>query len=159
MAWRGGRHRVGSQAGRGALAGALATVAMSGVIALGRALGLFQSPPPKQITANAAATATDVVPASSPGFQATWMLAHLLYGAACGVAFALLRACLPAGLLRPGGLAFGLLVWAVSYLGLMPALKLYPWPWQDDPDRMATTIAAHAVFGLSLAEIDGRLDS
>jgi len=142
---------------RGALAGGAATVAMSGVIAIGRALGLFRTSPPQEITAAATQEATGWPPAATTAFRAGGLSAHLLYGMACGSLFSGLRQCGPRLPRQPLGLGFGLLVWGASYLGLMPALRLYPWPNQDTPGRVATMILAHLVFGASLAEVDKRL--
>ena len=54
------------------------------------------------------------------------------------------------------GLTYGSLVWAVSYLWLMPSVRLYPPPVQDTPARTAVLIAAHGVYGVSIAEIAHR---
>jgi len=51
-------------------------------------------------------------------------------------------------------LLYGALLWSVSYLGLMPALGLYPWPDEDAKPRLGVMIAAHGVYGLALATID-----
>jgi hypothetical protein len=161
----------GRSAGRGLLAGALATVPMSGVIALGWLTGLLRTPPPEEISANAVAGAVDEaadileVPEFAVGpafdapaaFQAGWMVAHLVYGALCGLLFVGLRAGVPAAPRRPLGIGFGLLVWLGNYLGLLPALKLYPRPEADSPGRVVVMIVAHVVFGLSLAEADHKL--
>jgi hypothetical protein len=141
----------------GAVAGVLATLVMSLVIAAGWLAGLFRTPPPKQITAAAHLKARVAPPKDWSTFQASWLGAHILYGVGCGVIFALTRLGLPALPGKPTGLGFGLGVWGVSYLGLMPMLQLYPWPGKDTPGRVATMIAAHVVFGVSLAEIHDRL--
>jgi putative membrane protein len=160
-------------AGRGLLAGALATVPMSGVIALGWLTGLLRTPPPEEVSANALESAMyqtgdvlelpefAVAPAfdSPAAFQAGWIVAHLVYGALCGLVFVGLQASVPAAPRRPLGIGFGLLVWLGSYLGLLPALKLYPRPEADSPGRVVTMIVAHVVFGLSLAEFDRQLEA
>src|SRR5688572_19499017 len=103
---------------RGAVAGVAATIPMTMVILGMRALGLIGTPPPKQITANAAATVGlhDDVP--EPHFSAVWLIAHLGYGAACGMVYALLRPHLPVPY-TVTGLAVGEAIWSVSYLGLL----------------------------------------
>ena len=84
--------------------------------------------------------------------------AHFAFGAVPGALGALARP-LAAGAPTPAfGLLFGMVVWAAAYLGLMPALGLYPWPHQDRPARRRTMILAHAVYGLTFAEIERRLD-
>ena len=161
----------GRSVGRGLLAGALATVPMSGVIAVGWMTGLLRTPPPEEIATNAIETGLDaaadilelpefaVGPAfeAPAAFQAGWISAHLIYGALCGLLFVGLRAAVPAVPRQPLGIGYGLLVWLGSYLGILPALKLYPRPEADSPSRVAVMIVAHIVFGLTLAETDQRL--
>lgn len=159
--------------GRGLLSGALATVPMSGIIALGWMTGLLRTPPPEEITANALEHAVNEgseileVPEFAVGsavdapaaFKTGWIMAHLLYGSLCGLLFVGLRAGVPAAPSRPLGIGFGLLVWLGSYLGWLPVLKLYPRPEADSPGRVAVMIVAHIVFGWSLAEADRRLEA
>jgi hypothetical protein len=135
----------------GLLAGVAATVPMTGVIAVGRAVGWLGTPPPEQITAAAAALADVDDDLPPPVFDATWVAAHLAYGGLCGAIYPSLRALLPSSI-PAAGLAYGLAVWGASYVGLMPALRLYPSPWRDRPSRTAVMVAAHAVFGIALAE-------
>jgi putative membrane protein len=137
---------------RGGLAGLLATIPMTLVIALGRVAGWLHTPPPQTITARIAQRTTEAhPPRQSPGFQIVWLAAHHAYGAAGGALFAVLRPLLPRSDLA-AGLLFGGAVWGVSYLGVMPALKLFP-PAQDDSwRRQAVMIAAHAVYGTVLGE-------
>jgi hypothetical protein len=135
----------------GAFAGLTATFPMSIVIAIGRWTRMLWTPPPKQITASAAKRA-GVDPDPSPeAFTAGWIAAHFGYGAACGAVYALAKPVLPSA--PPiAGLVFGGAVWGVSYLGIMPALGLYPWPEDDSKSRIAVMIAAHAVFGVVTAQ-------
>jgi uncharacterized membrane protein YagU involved in acid resistance len=75
--------------------------------------------------------------------------AHFGYGAAMGSLYAPLQAKLPGpGLVT--GLGFGLVVWLVSYLGVLPALSLFPPPQRDAPRRTALMIAGHVVWGATL---------
>lgn len=143
---------------RGALAGALATAPMSVIIAAGREARLLSNPPPKEIverTEEKTGTRDDL---AQPLFHASWIAAHLGYGAGTGAVYALLDPFLPVGT-TGRGLAFGAAVWAVSYLGVMPGLGLYPWPRDDSQSRMAVMILAHAVYGLAIAETVRRLDA
>jgi hypothetical protein len=143
---------------RGGIAGLAATVPMTLVIAAGRASGLLHTPPPVEIAENVAEQAGEDPDRHSPAFQAAWLAAHAGYGMACGVVYALARPLLPRSDVA-AGLLFGGAVWAVSYLGLMPALELYPQVDDDTPRRTAVMIAAHAVFGTSLANLDRALQS
>lgn len=158
--------------GRGLLAGVLATGPMSGVMLAGKVLGLLGMPPPKEIAAKGALAAVTVsrdapamggivrLPGAAPSssFRALWMSGHVLYGAGCGGVFAGLQRLLPQAPAWLLGGGFGLLVWGISYLGWVPALRLYPPPERDSAGRMATMVAAHIVFGLTLAEINRRLN-
>jgi len=141
---------------RGALAGLAATVPMTVVIATGRAAGLLWTPPPVAITENVAERAGEDPDRGSPAFQATWLAAHVGYGAACGAVYALMRPLLPRSDIT-AGLLFGGAVWSISYMGVMPALNLYPSAKDDSNSRQAVMIAAHAVFGTALASIDSYL--
>jgi hypothetical protein len=135
----------------GAIAGLTATIPMTIVIVLGRGLRLLWTPPPKQITKRIANRAGVHAQPSSDEFKASWVAAHFAYGAGCGSIYSLARPMLP-GPVALKGLIFGETVWAVSYLGFVPALGLYPWPKDDSKSRMAVMIAAHAVYGLVTAQ-------
>jgi uncharacterized membrane protein YagU involved in acid resistance len=142
----------------GSLGGVGATATMSGVMLAGKAAGILRTPPPKEITGRAGQRA-GVPPQQVPKdvFDVSWMAAHLGFGMGCGVLFTLTRSLWPKSDLQ-AGLLFGTLVWAVSYLGVMPAAGLYPWPSEDSNSRTAVMIAAHTVFGVTLANAESRLD-
>jgi hypothetical protein len=73
---------------------------------------------------------------------------HLGFGMASGALYALVerraRRLAPAPL---AGMAFGTLIWAASYAGWIPALRIMPPPDDDHPGRVATMVAAHWVYG------------
>ncbi len=155
------RGRGGSPVGsddlaRGALAGVIATGFMTPVIAAGRALRLLGTPPPEQITANAAERVGVEPERDEPAFQLGWLAAHAGYGAACGAIYVAVRPVLPTST-PVAGLLFGGAAWLTSYYGVLPALRLYPWPKDDSNTRLAVMVVAHAVFGLSLADAERRL--
>ena len=141
---------------RGGLAGLLGTGLMTLVIAGARAARLLRTPPPAEITERAQQQAGVRRRIPAPAFRASWLSAHFGYGAACGAVYTLVRPGLPAST-AAAGLVYGGAVWAMSYLGLLPALGLYPRPADDSRSRMAVMIAAHAVFGVSVAEAERRL--
>jgi uncharacterized membrane protein YagU involved in acid resistance len=139
---------------RALLAGAIATVPMTVVIGIGRGLGLFRSIPPRQITAEAADEVGLDEVTTSPAFGPVWLGLHVAFGAVSGVGYALVRPFLPAQPV-PGGMMYGLGLWAANYLGIMPALGLFPPPAQAGPRRTLVMIVAHLVYGVTLAH---RLD-
>jgi len=140
----------------GGIEGIVATAVMSGVLALAKATGLMRNPPPKHITKRIGQkVGLNPAAAPKPVFDATWLAAHVGYGAASGVVYGILRRLLPVPPLVSGP-AYGLLLWAVSYLGLMPVLGLYPFPGEDSASRQAVMIVAHGVYGASLGEAERR---
>lgn len=136
----------------GALAGLAATAPMTAAIGAGRAAGWLYTPPPAQITGEVAERIGEEPAQHSPEFTATWLAAHFAYGAACGALFGLLRPLLPRSD-AASGIVFGGAVWGVSYLGLLPSLGLFPSAKDDAPPRQAVMIAAHAIYGSSLARL------
>jgi uncharacterized membrane protein YagU involved in acid resistance len=79
--------------------------------------------------------------------QAATIAAHFGYGAATGALYALLES--RGGALR--GAAYGVLVWTVSYFGIMPALRILR-PAHDHPlRRNELMIVAHLVWGSTMA--------
>lgn len=129
---------------------------MTLVIFAARQAGLLRTPPPEEISARVMAKIPAQVDAATR-FRPPWFVAHGGYGLLCGVAYRLLRPRLPTQTAQ-AGLLFGGMVWSASYLGLMPALGLYPRPDEDAPPRLAVMIAAHAVYGVTLATAVRRLD-
>jgi uncharacterized membrane protein YagU involved in acid resistance len=79
--------------------------------------------------------------------QSVTLAAHFGYGAATGALYALLR---PRGSVLPGA-AYGLLVWTVSYFGIMPGLGILQ-PAHEHPRRRNwLMIVAHLVWGSTMA--------
>lgn len=137
---------LASVAVRGAAAGAVATVAMSGIMMAAQRSGLMGRHPPSEIVRAATGRKVRGKPRS-----ALAIATHLGFGAASGAAYAIAT--------RPGrgpdpapatGVIFGLGVWAVSYKGWVPALGILPPPRHDRPGRPAAMIAAHLVYGATL---------
>jgi hypothetical protein len=89
--------------------------------------------------------------------------AHFGYGMAAGAAYPVLARRLP----WPGaakGAAFGLGVWAGSYLGYLPALRLWGPPAEQATSRRASRtslllVAAHLVWGGTLGLVHDALRS
>ncbi|MBN8611318.1 MAG: hypothetical protein J0L92_12065 [Deltaproteobacteria bacterium] len=133
---------------RGAAAGAVATVAHTAVMATAARHGRLGEPPPKKITR---AALKRVAPEAAREPLTVWVAtaaSHLAFGAATGVAYALLH---PEP--RPtlsSGLRFGSFVWLASYAGWVPALGIMPMPANDKRGRPSAMLAAHWAFGATL---------
>src|SRR5690349_12716181 len=129
---------------QGALAGLLATVPMTLVMKGLQQLSKHpqRAAPPREITRNSAHDVGIPLKADSSAETLLMVMSHFGYGAAAGSTY---TQCL-VGPIKPGvasGTAYGLGVWAISYLGLMPALRLQP-PAKDQPaQRNSVMIAAH----------------
>jgi hypothetical protein len=139
-------------------AGAVATVAMTGVMhSLQRLFGGGRLPPSRIVDTTLRRAGTW---APRPARRALTAVAHLGFGAALGPVFAALyrrtrRARLPA---PTQGALFGLTVWASSYLGWLPALDLMPPAHRDRPNRQFAAAIAHLVYGGALAALLERLE-
>jgi hypothetical protein len=81
------------------------------------------------------------------GRQTGTLAAHFGYGAATGALYGLVR---PRGGI-PAGAAYGLLVWIVSYFGIMPGLGSLRPAHEHPLRRNWLMIVAHLVWGSTLA--------
>jgi uncharacterized membrane protein YagU involved in acid resistance len=136
---------------QGAWAGLVATAPMTAVMEW----GFEQLPrnqryalPPREITSVVGETSAAWQGLSEPQKQAATWAAHFAYGSAMGAIY---------GALTPyparnawTGAAFGLGVWAGSYLGLLPGLGILRSATQHPPERNVLMIAAHLVWGATL---------
>ena len=143
-----------NRAATGAAAGLAATVPMTAVMKLAQAMlpaGERHPLPPRRVTMRALRKAgvrphADLDETDRRGLT---LAAHYGYGTATGAVF---------GFLAPrnipdavaAGVGYGLLVWAGSYLGLLPALGLHPPATRESPRRNVMMIAAHVVWGAFL---------
>jgi uncharacterized membrane protein YagU involved in acid resistance len=133
----------------GALAGITATVAMTATM---RALHRRLPPPeryplpPREIVQRVVDEPSDLALTEQARQDAT-LAAHFGYGAATGALYALAR---PSERALPGAL-YGVLVWAVSYLGWIPSLGILRQAGRHPLRRNALMIAAHLVWGATLA--------
>jgi putative membrane protein len=105
--------------------------------------------PPRQITKRATRKAGVGKYLEESQQSALTVLAHFGYGSATGTLYA------PISRLIPGppivrGIAYGLLVWAISYLGLLPALGLLSPATEHPARRNILMIVAHVVWGAVL---------
>jgi uncharacterized membrane protein YagU involved in acid resistance len=145
---------------RGGVAGLLATAPMTVVMAI-----LFrflprheQYPlPPRQIEERVSHEAGIGHRMDEGEHRVLTTLAHFGYGALTGAGYGLVAHALrPPPLLAGSG--FGLVVWLVSYLGWLPALKILPSATEQPGGRNMLMITAHLVWGAVLGWLTQRLD-
>jgi len=140
----------------GALAGAASTLPMSAVMAAADSAGLMGEHPPEVIVEKGMRRSG--VHADEGTTDSLTLVAHFGFGAGAGALF---------GLLNRGvrhrtsawvaqGIAYGLIVYAVSYKGWIPSLHILPQPEHDRPGRQPSMIAAHVVFGAALGALLSR---
>ncbi len=145
----------------GAVSGFVATLPMTlAMLVLNRTLPPRESDtlPPVEITDNLIEKAP--VPEASVSQKQLLGLSlvnHFAYGSTVGALMPAAAKAIP-GMPVQKGIVYGLMVWSVSYLGLMPAMKLYPNA-KDEPARMNTLmILAHVVWGGVAGSLFGRLE-
>ena len=135
----------------GAIGGIVATGPMTAaMILLHRRLPLAERYPlpPREITMKIASEAGVAGELSGSARTAVTLLSHFGYGAAAGALYA--------GALDPReaplgkGFLFGLLVWAASYLGWLPAAGILSSATEHPGRRSALMIVAHLIWGMTL---------
>jgi hypothetical protein len=148
---------------RGALMGAIgglgATLLMTAVMLGARRLGLSARLPPDKIAERVIETSTDR-PVREDDERVLASALHLGFGTMAGVAFGALMSVLgrlPAPMLAAAGAVYASGIWLVSYQGWVPGLHIMPPASRDDRGRVATMIAAHWVYGITLGLATSRL--
>lgn len=149
-----------------ALAGLIATAPMTLVMTLGRRFLLppneqHAALPPREITLQAAEKAgVDTLrDLNESERRAATLVAHYGFGTVAGALYAapLLAGRGPSPIPAATGAGWGLLVWAGSYLGWLPAANILP-PATDQPARRTLLmIGAHLVWGAVLGVAAERL--
>lgn len=89
------------------------------------------------------------------------MAAHLAYSAAAGAGYGLARSSFPALQQVPtpaAGALFGLIVWAVSFEGLLPELGVMERTTQHPPKRWPAPLMGHTIFGVVTAALAAKID-
>lgn len=144
---------------RGLVAGTAATGAMSAAMFAFKGVGAMGRMPPQVIT-DAALIETGALQATPPELRkpvrrVSATLMHFGFGAAMGALFEGVRGTFARKMSRAGlyvsSTLFGLSVWAVSYAGWVPALRIMPPPQHDRPGRPTSMVLAHVVFGAAMA--------
>jgi hypothetical protein len=143
----------------GSAAGFAATGPMTAFMeAAGRLLPRDQDDPlpPRHITENTAEAADVRDDMDQDDVEGATMAGHFAYGAGTGALYAALAPHIP---LPPAarGVAFGLGLWAASYLGWLPALGLYRPATREPAGRVAVMIAAHVVWGAVAGLVEEQL--
>jgi uncharacterized membrane protein YagU involved in acid resistance len=105
--------------------------------------------PPRQITMKLAEEAGLKRHMSEEERTVATVASHLAYGAGAGAVYGMLAARTP-GHPALKGAGFGLLLWAVSYLGWLQATHVLKSATQHPARRNALMIAAHLVWGITL---------
>jgi hypothetical protein len=129
---------------------------MVAALALGRRAGQPVEPPPLELER---ALERDVGVAGETDLAAERGLAlgaHLALAAGFGAAYGLLRAALAARPL-PAGPLYGLGVYAISLVGVGPALGLTGGPWGERTPTAFRRVLLHLVYGTVTAVVDERL--
>jgi uncharacterized membrane protein YagU involved in acid resistance len=141
---------------RGILGGFAATTAMSIPMLAAQRLGWMATQPPERITATAL-KATSVNAATEGTHDLVAVAAHYGFGIGCGALFGMLHdRWRPPGPAILHGVAFGLCVWALSYLGWIPSLRILPPAHRDRPGRRRTMVVSHVVYGVVLGATASR---
>lgn len=144
---------------RGALAGAAATLAHTAVMfALHPRLpqARRQPLPPLAITSEIAQRTGLETAQRGTGLRVATTASHFAFGAAAGSLYGPVEARLR-GDRTLIGVGYGLAVWALSYLGWIPALRILPPATQHPAQRNVMMILAHVAWGAALAATYGRL--
>lgn len=152
---------IGAKLLSGVIAGCLATAPMTIVMELlhQRLPRHERYPlPPSEITTELTEEVGLRKQLNAEQHLALTLVNHFAYGAAAGGLYAVSAGRLPVTPIVKG-VAFGLLVWSVSYLGLLPALGILRPATQHPAGRNLLMIAAHVVWGSATGVLTKRLDA
>jgi putative membrane protein len=107
--------------------------------------------PPREVTEGVyERIGGDVARTPEESLEQATVVAHYAFGGAAGALFPIIAPRrLPAAL--GAGVLYGMAVWTGSYLGLLPALGVRHHARHDPPGRTVLMIAAHVVWGATLA--------
>lgn len=143
----------------GAIAGAIATAPMTLLMQAWHRILPKQEQyalPPSEIMQKIT-TETGVAPQiDQQQHAALTLLGHFGYGAATGALYPTLARRVP---LNPAlsGILYALLVWSISYLGLLPAAGILKPATEHPAQRNALMIGAHIVWGTALGLVTKQL--
>ena len=135
---------------RGGIAGGLATVGMTAAMVLmHRCLPARQryGLPPEQITDELLERVDADHRLTHRQFEVLTMLAHHGYGTSMGAIYGAWEADQRPTAPVVNGMCFGLLVWAISYCGWLPAIGMDASATREPAQRNALTLLAHLIWG------------
>jgi uncharacterized membrane protein YagU involved in acid resistance len=142
-----------------ALVGLLAGVVATGPMTVAMILWHRRLPraeryplPPREITMKLAREAGVSHEMSDEARSAATLLAHFGYGGAAGAIYGALTDRIPAPAMCKG-VGFGLLVWAGSYLGLLPGTGILKIASDHPARRNLLMIGAHVVWGAATGAV------
>ena len=105
--------------------------------------------PPRKVTMRFAKAVGVKQEMSEPQRKAATIAAHFGYGAAMGGIYSTFADKVPAPRVVTG-IGWGLIVWAASYLGLLPGLGLHESATDHPTERNWLMVIAHVIWGASL---------
>lgn len=146
---------------RGAIAGSVATVPMTISMLIGWRLLPRRERyplPPREIMGELAERMGKEDLLTEAQLMAATLLSHFAYGAVSGSMYALFEKRISVGGRLKGVLA-GLILWAGSYLGWLPAMGILKPATQHPWRRNLLMILAHVVWGMTLEQITQTLQS
>ena len=131
----------------GALGGAGATVALSGLRQVLALAGLVEESAPQQVVGRL--EELGIVDDWSKGARRVLTVAaHLAYGVGIGTSFGLLRRERGSATEEASvGSALGLLSWAFNWTALLPLLGVHVPPWKQRSPKVLLPVLDHAFFG------------
>lgn len=142
-----------SSISKGAVAGAVATGAMTLHMLWAERTGRVDDLAPEHIT-DAGLAAAGVRPSEGEHAAAT-TLAHLGFGASAGALYGLVARRRAPNLAL--GVAYGLAIAVASYQGWVPALRILPPLSEASSGRRNEVLVSHVIYGATLAWVSGRL--
>lgn len=138
----------------GARAGLVATAAMSLLMLAAKAAGLTGRLPPARVADQATEELPPPGQPDRPERDVLGAALHFGFGAGLGAVFGLATSGLDRLRLSTAlGVGYATAVYAVSYLGWIPALNIMPTATRDRPGRSVTMLLGHWLFGAVLGAL------
>lgn len=150
----------------GAIAGGIATLAMSPFMAprVTRAVAEvvpdavpLEEFPPRRVVQEAEAKVSDGELLSERAEDVATWVSHVAFGMGMGALYGAVARPMPRDTGAITGTAFGLTVWAVSYLGRLPVFGVSTGTASGHPDKLPFPFVAHVVYGLTTGVVYDRL--